>query len=71
MSSHCSKCGKAYEVSLDLGGGSTRVAKCRVCPVDRIFMICEHCANLEALQRSPCPWCGAKNMWAVERMDLA
>jgi hypothetical protein len=66
----CSKCGKFYEESLLIGGGSIKVIKCRVCPVNHIFMICEHCANLEDVKRSPCPWCGARDMWEVQGMDV-
>ncbi len=66
----CSKCGRLYEASLlMLGGGSVKVIKCRVCPVDHIFMVCERCANLEEIKRSPCPRCGARNMWEVQSMD--
>jgi hypothetical protein len=67
--SRCSKCGRQYEESLRIGGGSVKVAKCGACPVNRIFMVCEHCADLEKIVRSPCPWCGARNLWQIQEME--
>jgi hypothetical protein len=52
-------------------GGSVKVASCRVCPVDRVYAVCERCADLEATKQSACPGCGAREMWQVQGMDPA
>jgi hypothetical protein len=67
----CDKCGQRYGESLSLMGGSVKVASCQVCPVDRIFAVCERCADIEATKRSSCPGCGARGMWRVQGMDPA
>jgi len=67
----CSKCGRQYAPSLSLMGGSLKVASCRVCPVDRVYAVCERCADLEATKQSACPGCGAREMWQVQGMDPA
>lgn len=65
----CNKCGTYFDVSLALAArGEVGVAHCRVCPVDRVYAICERCANLEQVQQGPCPWCGARHLWQVESM---
>lgn len=66
---NCCKCGRSYNVSLSIvASGEVRVAHCRVCPVDRVFAVCERCANLEEVQKNACPWCGARNLWEVTSM---
>jgi len=65
----CRKCGQLYEESLSLMGGAVRVASCRVCPVDRIYAVCDRCADIEATKQSACPGCGARGMWQVRGMD--
>jgi DNA-directed RNA polymerase subunit RPC12/RpoP len=63
----CSKCGRGYDVTLSFGEpNETRLANCRVCPANRVFAICERCANLDEIQASPCPWCGGRGMWQTQ-----
>jgi hypothetical protein len=65
----CNKCGTNYDVSLALASSDeVRVASCRVCPVDRIFAVCERCADLNEIESNPCPWCGATHMWEIRKM---
>jgi hypothetical protein len=65
----CSECGTNYDISLALGAsGEVRVASCRVCPVDRIFAVCERCADLDQIESNPCPQCGASHMWEIQKM---
>jgi hypothetical protein len=65
----CSKCGTNFDVSIMLGAtGEVRVAQCRVCPVNAVFAICERCADLDQVQKGPCPWCKAKHMWQISNM---
>ena len=50
----CSKCGTSFEVSLALvTTGDIRVARCRVCPVDKVYAICERCADLNRVENNP------------------
>jgi hypothetical protein len=68
----CSKCGTSFDVSIVLGAtGEVRVAQCRVCPVNKVFAICERCADLDQVQEGPCPWCKADNMWEISSMVSA
>ena len=64
----CSQCGTSFDVSLALvATGEVRVAHCRVCPVDRVYAVCEKCDNLNRVENNPCPRCGA-TMWEVNKM---
>ena len=65
----CSKCGTNFDVSLALGAtGEVRVAQCRVCPGNAVFAVCERCANLGQVQKTPCPSCNANHMWQISGM---
>ncbi len=65
----CSKCGTNYDVSILLGAaGVVQVAKCRVCPVNAVFAVCEHCADLDQIQKECCPSCNAEHMWEINDM---
>jgi len=65
----CNKCGKNFDVSLSLvAEGEIRIAKCRVCPTNAIYAVCEHCTNLNQIQKNPCPSCHAQNMWEISKM---
>jgi hypothetical protein len=67
----CVKCGRAYAPSLAIGGQSVRVATCSVCPANHVYTVCEHCADLNMITQSACPWCGAKHLWRIEEMEPA
>ena len=65
----CSKCGTSFDASLLLGAtGEVSVATCRVCPGGVGFAICERCADLDQVQMSPCPRCGAEHLWQIDSM---
>jgi hypothetical protein len=65
----CSKCGTTFDVSIALmATGEVQVLQCRACPANAVYAICERCANLEEVQRGPCPRCKAHNLWESQRM---
>lgn len=65
----CAACGKQMKASIQLmNKEERRVAQCRVCPADRIFAICEDCADLDQILRTFCPSCGAQHMWEIRSM---
>lgn len=65
----CSKCRTTFDTSLLLGAtGEVRIAICRVCPEGEVLAICERCADLDQVQMSPCPRCGAEYLWEIRRM---
>jgi len=65
----CSVCKKWYDVSLALTAkGEVKVAKCRVCPVDAVYAVCENCSNIGQIQDRSCPSCNAQNMWEITKM---
>ena len=66
---NCSECRKSFDVSLDFLDTDVRVVHCRVCPANRIYAICENCADLNQIEKNPCPWCGATHMWQNDRMQ--
>ena len=65
----CSKCGTNFDVSIVMGvTGKVKVLKCRACPVDAVFAVCERCADLDQVQKGSCPSCKADNLWEIDSM---
>jgi hypothetical protein len=64
----CCKCGKPFKHDLAIGARRVRVAKCRVCPGNLVYMVCERCCDIDSLVKSPCPLCGAEHMWEIAGM---
>jgi len=72
----CDKCKTYFGTYLNVstvnaileGRAKIRVAQCSGCRGERVFAICERCADLEQVQKDPCPWCGANHSWYTESM---
>lgn len=66
----CNQCGNFFEISLALGEGK-RVATCRVCPENNVYAVCEDCEDLNQIDNTRCPQCGANHFWDIQTMVIA